>query len=368
MGAHHEFSPSQLMYREACPGWKTEEGEQSVQAAEGTMMHQALETGDLKGLNEEQSRCVNMVSELFAGMREELETEGPKAEVHQELRLGIMGLTFGTADLVLVNGTNAKIGDAKFGWNAVEDAETNLQGWAYAIGVYEKWPSVECVEVVFAQPRLDTVSRAQFYRKTDLERMRLRVMTVIARAKDHKPEDLRPSEFTCLYCGAKATCTALHKKALVISSKFVELTPDQQLLDIYNPEQLATPELRGKAEILRRILEPWCDKVRKENLRHVLETGEEIPGFEVKSRAGRRSVTDPQITWELVKDRLTPEEFAGVTEVSVAQLLKAYSDKAPRGAKEKLKQEIEDRLTDAGILQGGDEIRYLQRTKEKQNK
>ena len=85
---------------------------------------------------------------------------------------------------------------------------------------------------------------------------------------------------------------------------------------------------------------------------------------EVKSRAGRRSVSDPQITWELVKDRLTPEEFAAVTEVSVAQLLKAYSDKAPRGSKEKLKQEIEDRLTDAGVLQGGDEIRYLQRIKE----
>jgi len=329
------------------------------------MMHKALETGDLKGLNEEQSRCVNMVSELFASMKEELDKPDTTTEVHQELRLAIMGLTFGTADLVLVNGAYAKIGDAKFGWNPVEDAETNLQGWAYATGVYEKWPSVDYVEVVFAQPRLDSISRAHFYRKADLERMKLRIAAVIARAKDHKPEDLKPSEFSCLYCGAKATCTALHKKALVISSKFVELAPDKELLDIYNPDQLATPELRGKAEILRRILEPWCEKVSKENLKHVLETGEEIPGFEVKSRAGRRSVSDPQITWELVKDRMTPEEFAGVTEVSVAQLLKAYSDKAPRGSKEKLKQEIEDRLTDAGILQGGDEIRYLQRIKDK---
>lgn len=365
MSAHHEFSPSQLMYREACPGWKPDEGPQSVQAAEGTMMHKALETGDLNGLNEEQSRCVNMVSELFASMKEELDKPNAVTEVHQELRLAIMGLTFGTADLVLVNGAYAKIGDAKFGWNPVEDAETNLQGWAYATGVYEKWPSVEYVEVVFAQPRLDSVSRANFYRKADLERMKLRISAVIARARDHKPEDLKPSEFSCLYCGAKATCTALHKKALVISSKFVELAPDKELLDIYNPDQLATPELRGKAEILRRILEPWCEKVRKENLKHVLETGEEIPGFEVKTRAGRRTVSDPQITWELVKDRLAPEEFAAVTEVSVAQLLKAYSSKAPKGSKEKLKQEIEDRLTDAGVLQGGDEIRFLQRIKDK---
>ena len=365
MSAHHEFSPSQLMYREACPGWKPDEGPQSIQAAEGTMMHQALETGDHKGLTEEQTRCVNMVGDLFTSMKEELVVGEDKCEVHQEIRLGIMGLTFGTADLVLVSGAHAKIGDAKFGWNPVEDAETNLQGWAYAIGVYEKWPSVDHVEVVFAQPRLDSVSRANFYRKADLERMKLRVMTVIARAKDHKPEDLKPSEFACLYCGAKATCVALHKKALVISSKFIELSPDKELLDIYNPEQLATPELRGKAEILRRILEPWCEKVKKENIRFVLEEGGEVPGFEVKSRAGKRTVTDPQITWELVKDRLTPDEFAAVTEVSVAQLLKAYSEKAPKGSKERFKQEIEDRLTDAGVLQGGNEVRYLQRIKEK---
>lgn len=284
----------------------------------------------------------------------------------RELKLNIMnGLTFGTADIVMVKGDRAIIGDAKFGWNPVEDAEKNLQGWAYAIGVMEKFPKVMMVDVVFAQPRLDMVSKARFFRNADLEKMKLRVMAVIARAKDHQPEDLRPSEFSCLYCGAKATCTALHKKALIISSKFAPLAEDGELIDLYNPSQLATPELRGKAEILRRVLEPWCEKVRKENLRYAVEEGEEIPGFEVKARSGRRTVSDPQITWELVKDRMTPEEFAAVTEVSVAQLLKAYSSKAPRGSKEKLKQEIEDRLTDAGVLQGGDEIRYLQRIKEK---
>ena len=112
-------------------------------------------------------------------------------------------------------------------------------------------------------------------------------------------------------------------------------------------------------------MEPWCEKVRRENTRYALETGEEIPGFEIASRAGRRTITDPQLTYELVKDKLTPEEFAAVCEISVAQLLKAYYSKAPRGAKEKLKQEIEDKLSDAGVLQGGGDITYLKRTKEK---
>lgn len=72
MSTHHEFSPSQLMYREACPGWKPDDGPQSVAAAEGTLMHKALETGDCSGLTEEQTRCVEMVSNLFKELEEEL--------------------------------------------------------------------------------------------------------------------------------------------------------------------------------------------------------------------------------------------------------------------------------------------------------
>lgn len=283
----------------------------------------------------------------------------------KELKLSILsGLTFGTADLVLVKADRAMICDAKFGWTAVEDAENNLQGWAYAIGVFEKYPEVQMVDVVFAQPRLNSISRHAFYRSSDLDRMRVRVATVIARAK-HSPPELNPTEFACLYCGAKATCLALHKKALIIANKFSPLTPDGELIDLYNPDQLANPDLRAKAEILRRVIEPWCEKVRRENIKYAIETGEEIPGFEVSTRAGRKTINNPSLTYELVKDRLSPEEFAAVCEVSAAQLLKSYSSKAPRGAKEKLKQEIEDRLDEAGVLQGGGEITYLKRKKEK---
>lgn len=73
MSAHHRFSPSQLMYREACPGWQPDEGPSSPQAEEGTMLHKALETGDLAGLTEEQTKCVKMVSDLFKSLEEELQ-------------------------------------------------------------------------------------------------------------------------------------------------------------------------------------------------------------------------------------------------------------------------------------------------------
>jgi hypothetical protein len=78
MSDHHKFSPSQLMYREACPGWQPDEGPSSVAAAEGTMMHKALETGDYSGLTEEQKKCVDMVQDLFDMLKEELSSDNFK--------------------------------------------------------------------------------------------------------------------------------------------------------------------------------------------------------------------------------------------------------------------------------------------------
>ena len=64
--------------------------------------------------------------------------------------------------------------------------------------------------------------------------------------------------------------------------------------------------------------------------------------------------------WEREVNR-KPEEVKGAERPGLKyQLEQAENDR------KKLKQEIEDRLTDAGVLQGGDEIRYLQRIKEKQ--
>ena len=78
VSAHHKFSPSQLMYREACSGWQPDEGPSSAAAEEGTMMHKALETGDYSQLNDEQKRCVDMVKDLFDSFEQELKDDHSK--------------------------------------------------------------------------------------------------------------------------------------------------------------------------------------------------------------------------------------------------------------------------------------------------
>jgi hypothetical protein len=54
---HHELGPSTLKYVEICPSYRSS-NETNPFAEEGTMLHEAAETGELSGLNEEQLRHV----------------------------------------------------------------------------------------------------------------------------------------------------------------------------------------------------------------------------------------------------------------------------------------------------------------------
>ena len=80
--AHHELGPSALKYVEICPGYRSE-NTSSPWAEEGTMLHEACETGELKGLDDEQTSavatCRNYVEAIEKGAD----------EVFKELRVEI---------------------------------------------------------------------------------------------------------------------------------------------------------------------------------------------------------------------------------------------------------------------------------------
>ena len=80
--AHHELGPSALKYVEICPGWRST-NETNVYAEEGTMLHEACETGSMEGLDDEQVRlvakCLDYVEEL----------EKDATEAHKEMRVVI---------------------------------------------------------------------------------------------------------------------------------------------------------------------------------------------------------------------------------------------------------------------------------------
>ena len=79
---HHELGPSALKYVEICPGWRST-NETNVYAEEGTMLHEACETGSMEGLDDEQVRLVAKCLDYVEAL------EKDATEAHKEMRVVI---------------------------------------------------------------------------------------------------------------------------------------------------------------------------------------------------------------------------------------------------------------------------------------
>ena len=68
-----------------------------------------------------------------------------------------MSKIFGTVDRVIIRGTHVDIVDFKFGVGEIDDADMNIQGQAYLLGVMDKFPELKTAAVHFIIPRRDEV-------------------------------------------------------------------------------------------------------------------------------------------------------------------------------------------------------------------
>lgn len=80
--AHHKLGPSTLKNVEVCPGFRST-NEENVFTIEGTKMHEAAETENFKGLDEEQEV---MVAKALA-YKQSLEEEGSETILEQRVTI-----------------------------------------------------------------------------------------------------------------------------------------------------------------------------------------------------------------------------------------------------------------------------------------
>ena len=145
--------------------------------------------------------------------------------------------------------------------------------------------------------------------------------------------------------------------------KAYDMAHEAQLPELFNPGQLATPERRSQAQKIAMVMEAWCSSVRKYNLEFA-KAGGEIPGYGLKEIQGRREIKDSEKTWNLVKNKLTPEEFSSACEVKFTDLADLVAAKAPRGQKTVAKEQLEDELIIAEALTRGEPSYQLRKNKE----
>lgn len=361
--SHARFSPSSLKYFEACPCYqKLETTEIHPVTARGSAMHKACETGNMKGLDYDEQKLVQKCLSFVEEKKAEYAARNTNFMDLSEQKLGVFD-QWGYVDRFFITADEAALFDFKFGFNPVDPAETNPQMWAYAIGIFEKYPYVSRLSLYILQPRLDYIDSASFDRTKDLGTMKVRIKAIIERAKMATPEMAKPGD-QCIYCNRLPTCDAVQGMTLALAKSY-DLAHDAQLPDLFHPRQLATPEKRAQAQRLVPVLEAWCGSVRKHNVEFAKE-GNEIPGYGLTTVQGARKITDPVAALNVVKDKISTEEFMSCVTVNFKELSDQVAAKAPRGQKQEERDNLEDALTDANALSRGQESFQLRKTKTKE--
>lgn len=356
---HHKYSPSKLKNLSICPGYLGSDTT-SEAAEEGTMLHEACETGLIRDLTDEQKHLVSMCR----GYASELEKDAQ--EVLVESRLEILGgALFGTADIAIrTDAETAHVVDYKFGRISVEPAETNKQGKAYALGVFDLWPAVQWVTVHFLQPRRDEISTHTFNRSADYAAMTNELESIILLAEQHAAcaDHYNPQHGNCLWCGRKAECPRVAEltAALVAKTHNTLELPAQLMPSLMDNEQLTRALDIGS--IIKDHIFKWVDMVKAEALRRTHE-GIQVGDYVIERRAGKRKIVDALTAGEILAQHFgfTKQDMAEVVSIGITDVEKLVASKAEKRKGAAAKEHLNELLDKAGLIVSGESYEYIKK-------
>lgn len=273
---------------------------------------------------------------------------------------------FGTVDRVIITGKHVDLVDFKFGRGEIDDAEINIQGQAYLLGVMDKFPELETATVHFIIPRRDEVLTADYCRE-DMEGVRLRIGLIVEKAMVSDAERI-PNTEGCKYCKHKLTCKALNEKMLPLAQKYAKTVDDFEmtLWGNYSPAEVEDPVVLGKMLNVATVVDKWAEAAKKQATKLATDEGLEIPGYDLHYRTATAKIDDSQAAFNAVSHLLTPEEFMDACSVSPSALGKAYASKLPRGEKKTARGAIDNALEDAEVILSEEErsmTPYLRKSK-----
>lgn len=371
--SHHPTSPSSLQTLEASPCFLNKASANSDAAERGTKQHEAADRGeDHHELTDEEAFAVAQTMDAIAAAERDL---GPNAIVVKEAYWHVddqpmqditgkvwRGTTGGFADVVVVapDGSCAVVLDWKFGRYAVEPAKTNLQGIAYALGVFH-WAAkrkynMREVTVAFFSPHIDAWTQHTFT-LLDVETLLLRVRATVGRALATRewikadPSNLslyHPRTTSCTFCGRIGVCPAVAKLALQISEKYRPLTVP--LSDIRGLA-LLDPEVAKQGIQLAGVVANWASEYRKRLTEKAIEHPDFVPDGYKLTMSYPRKVVDVKKVIEMAKEVLSEEQIEAILDLPITPLEKAVGEQAPRGQKGKAVEEFARRLEESGAVE-----------------
>lgn len=257
---------------------------------------------------------------------------------------------FGTVDRVIIRGTHVDLVDFKFGVGEIDDADVNIQGQAYLLGVMDKFPELQTATVHFIIPRRDEVLTHNYGRE-EMEDIRLRINMIVEKAEFENREAI-PNTEGCRYCKHKLSCPALSDKMLPLAKKYSASVEDfeMSLWGSYSPAEINDPAVLSKMLNVAAVVDKWQAAAKKQATKLAVEDGEEIPGYDLHYRTASLKIDDTQAAYDAVEHLLSPDEFMDACDVSLPKLAKKYAEKLGRGEKKTARGTIEQSLEESGVL------------------
>lgn len=404
---HHPFSPSSLQNREACACYRNRNSNH-IAAIKGTLQHKVVETGeDDHTLDDDEALAAAECLDYYERQKELLEEARKRTEqdlIADAQRRGaatyipplpVLDLkedylpvddcafddefngvkvltrstTAGYVDRALVSHDRlyAVLLDWKFGQWAVEEAENNLQGISYVLGLFKKYQTLDKIKFVFKQPHLDLLTEAIFTR-ADIPKLYLRVQTVVARARVafymvEKSDDFsmaNPHVPVCNFCALIGKCPKVTAIACNIGAKFhpVEIPAD------INPTGIKEGADTVLGLRLAQVLAVWAGayktQVTDRVIREAGTTGElkTPPGYIMQSRADRE-IVDPSKFKTVTLKFLTQKELDPLATYTFGKIEDAIKNAAPRGSKGSTVETYQKDLEDSGAVKRGEPYSFL---------
>lgn len=256
----------------------------------------------------------------------------------------------GTADVVVIRGTEMIVGDFKYGRGVEVDAKDNPQLKLYALGALHDLDlvgDIETCRVFISQPRINPVASEWSYTVAELKAWAANeaatasdlAWDAIQAAKGGTVPDvyLRPAADACRFCRAKASCPKLAQYVSdSIEAEFTDLTTTDATARaelVSTRVNAAEQHLGAKLDAVE-VIELWCKAIRARVEARLLE-GVPVAGYKlVNGRRDARTWTDAHEVEQTFKSmRLKQEEMFDFSLISPTTAEKRLKDQPKRWAR-----------------------------------
>lgn len=264
----------------------------------------------------------------------------------------VFATTAGYVDHALISHDrhSAELIDFKFGFWPVESAENNLQGIAYALGLFREYPTIQRIIFWFKQPHIDSITSAEFNRE-NIDALYLRIQVVVARARKARHQGdfatATPAVPVCNFCALIGVCPKVAAFACKVGSKFFPL----EIPDNITPTMLHNARDTTLGMRLAAVVAVWAKSFRTQVTDRVLRGDADIPaGFKVESRSSRE-IADAARFKDVSLKHITEKEYTDLQDPpGFGKIEKLITERAPRGQKKNAVQSFASELEATGAV------------------